>query len=119
MIRDDVKNRLIFYDDDDIRDWCVLPCFELIEDNDGRQYYDWNFTDDYNDAIAGGAQLLVRDPDSRILKDQLIGYRGCTKPFAISYDFDNKMEEVMNACKKRAKEEKNKLKAKIEKHIEA
>lgn len=120
MIKDDSKNRIIFVDDDEMLDFCVIPDFKLVKNEEtGKEYYDWFYTDDYIDAQAANTQFFIRDKNSKILKDKLIGYRGCTRPIDnVYYDFDWEMENVEKRVKQQKKEEKNKLKAQIEKHIE-
>lgn len=118
MIRDDIQNTITFIDDDEVTDFCVIPNFNLINDND-HQYYDWSFTDDYEDAVAAKTEFLIRDENSKILKDKLLCYKGCTKPLGtnINYDIEWKMSNIEKHMKEKAAEAKKKMKANIEKHI--
>lgn len=117
MKRDEIANTIIFWDDDDMADFCILPQFDIITKDNGKKYYDWNFTSDYIDAVAANTEFLIRDQNSRILKDQLIDYKGCTKPVNVTYDIEWAMQNAENTVKANKKEEKRKLKAQIEKHI--
>jgi len=70
------KNNILFFDtDDDFYNFCVDPCIVPVKDTlpDGTENYytTFNFTNDYNDAVAQGKTFIIKNENSQIFK------RGC------------------------------------------
>lgn len=96
MKKDTKTNTIIFDNDDDLFQFAVVPEFVLCTDENGVQYADWMFTDDYNDAVAGNYELLMNDLNSRFLKNQDIHYKGITKPIKLVGNFERIFDNIDN-----------------------
>ena len=80
------RNRNIIYFDSDAEfyDYCVIPEIIISDyiDIHGEKAYsqDFNFTPQYNKAVANGMQFIIKDEDSQIYKHGGVNYRCITKP---------------------------------------
>lgn len=109
MKKDTKNNAIIFDNDDDLFKFAIVPSYVLLTDENGNQYAGWNFTDEYNDALAANTEFLINDLKSRYLKNQSIEFKGISKPIKIlgNYeqifeDIDNELEaEECKSCKKK------------------
>lgn len=110
MKTDTINNRIIFDNDDDLYQFAVVPEYVLINDEFGNQYFDWNFTDACQDAIAANCEFIMNDLNSRYLKHGTIDYKGITKPINISGNFDTIFDNIDKEFE--AKENKKSKKSK-------
>lgn len=91
---DKLNNSFIFENDDDLYDFAVIPEYVIVTDEMGNQGMGWNFTEDFLDAIAGNAEFLMNDLNSRCLKHKAIDYKGISKPINISGNFERIFEDI-------------------------
>lgn len=73
-------NFLVFDNDDDFVNYCVCPNLVVLVTKNGTPYTDFNFTDDYLNAISNGTQIVIKDPASKIQKRNAVSFRSITKP---------------------------------------
>lgn len=77
----DTKNNIIIFDSDkDFTEWAVKDSLVLHKTDSGTYYTDFDFTPDYDAAVAGDTRLEIRDQKSQILKHQCVTYRTISKP---------------------------------------
>lgn len=77
------KNILYFDNDDEFSSFCINPTLTtyVVQDEDGidHTYVDYDFTDQYKNAVANGQRFCIKDLASHVNKDGLLGYRNTTK----------------------------------------
>lgn len=83
----DIKDPDIIYfnNDDEFYNFAVVPELVVkkgyVEHLDRDVYYtDFNFTNNYIDAINAGKSFVIKDPDSKIFKHQSVSFRTECKP---------------------------------------
>jgi len=94
MKKDTTNNRIIFDDDEDLFNFAVTPNYVVLTDENGNQYFGWNFTEDYTDTVAAQTLFLINDLKSRYLKNQNIDFKGITKPIALQGNFEQIFEDI-------------------------
>ena len=84
MPQEDFNSVMYFDNDNDFYTFCVSPVL-VPTDYTNRygepdQYYTFNFTDCYNDAIKNNVAFVMRDKNSQILKHKgIVSYRTISK----------------------------------------
>ena len=77
------ENVLIFDDDDQFYNFCVNPKLNIktkkLETGQDINYYDFDFTHDYNKALEMGKRFKIKDENSQICKHGAVSYRTITK----------------------------------------
>ena len=72
-----------FESDDDFYQFCVIPELKVKEyvDNNGniQHYTDFEFSDEYLEAVEAGVSFVIKDEDSKIYKRKAVSYRTITK----------------------------------------
>ena len=74
-----------FANDDDFYNFCVVPQLILYDGKPDRfgnckKYYTFNFTDEYNKAVADGYQFMIKDMDSKIVKRGVVSLGMLSRP---------------------------------------
>lgn len=77
--------KMVFKNDDDFYRFCVVPVLVVRTSTDNTtgepfQYTDFDFTQEYNDAVARGVKFVIKDDNSEIYKRGCVSYRTITKP---------------------------------------
>lgn len=77
-------NVIYFNSDDEFYKFCVVPVIipkEFINPNNGETMYkmDFDFSNDYLDAINSGKRFIIKDENSQIYKRGCVSYRTVTK----------------------------------------
>lgn len=79
----DSDNILYFANDDDFAKFCINPEIQVYKviNPDGVEFLraDYDFTQQYKDAVANGTRFCIQDLASHVNKDGLLGYRSTTK----------------------------------------
>ncbi len=75
-----VDKDLFFDNDDEFYEFAVIPALVIKQSNAGTAYTDFEFTDQYNDAIANDRHFYIKDENSKIAKHKAISYGVLTKP---------------------------------------
>ena len=79
----DCDSTIFFDNDDDFTMFAIDPTLKAREviAPDGTVSYacDWDFSWAYKNAIANNKIFVIKDPNSRILKNGDLGYRATTK----------------------------------------
>lgn len=83
-IEEGFSDIMCFDTDDDFYTFCVNPVLVVKEytNKNGEidQYSDFDFTNDYNDAINRNIAFVIRDKNSQILKHKgIVSYRTVSK----------------------------------------
>lgn len=72
------KNKICFDNDEEFFNFAVKPQIVVRQGKHGL-YTDWEFTDEYEDAVSRGVRFVVSDPNSRIMKNQIVCYKTISK----------------------------------------
>lgn len=74
-------NRMFFKNDDEFINFC-LKSDPTIYHNDeyNFRYFDYDFTDEYNNAINNGINFIINDPNSLVFKRKAVNKGLITKP---------------------------------------
>jgi hypothetical protein len=86
FVNTDNDNNILYFDtDDDFYEFSVVPMLVVREyvNNKGEKsaYTDFDFTNDYKNAIDKGTKFIIRDPKSLIVKhNNTVSYRTISKP---------------------------------------
>ena len=76
----EIDNIIYFDNDDDFYAFAVNPSFIINEcSNNSGYYYDFNFTNDYNNAIGCGKSFMIRDKKSKVNKHKCVYNRTVCK----------------------------------------
>lgn len=85
MMTDKEKNIIYFDNDDEFYEYAVVPEIVAYKTNHIDKfgypiyYYDWNFSDMYNDDIKNGMLYMIKDENSQIFKHGAVTYSTITK----------------------------------------
>lgn len=80
-----IKNEDVIYfnNDDEFYKFCVNPQIKAVKyiNPKGEEDYftDFDFTQNYKDAIEQGKKFIIKDEDSRIFKNGMVSYRTISK----------------------------------------
>lgn len=76
-------NIMYFDNDDDFAVFCINPKLRVytVKNSLGNDIMlaTYDFSNQYNNAIANGIKFCIKDEKSRVNKNGLLGYRDCTK----------------------------------------
>ena len=75
-----LDNTIYFDNDNDFFDYAVNPACIANQSDNGQIYYDFNFTDEYLDAINKGMYFMIKDKLSKIAKHNCVSYKTLSKP---------------------------------------
>lgn len=85
MLKIKNPNTLYFTSDNDFYRFCVVPVIvtrEYVDTVTGKPayYMDFDFSNQYRDAVEKGMKFCIKDEDSQIYKHGCVSYRTITKP---------------------------------------
>lgn len=85
MLKIKNPNILNFSSDNDFYRFCVVPVIvprEYVDTVTGQPayYMDFDFSNQYVDAVKNGVKFCINDEDSQIYKHGCVSYRTITKP---------------------------------------
>ncbi len=73
-----------FDNDEEFFKFCVVPVMVTNKEtnDDGTSCFesDWDFTQEYKDAVKDGIRFIIKDENSQIYKHQAVTFNVITKP---------------------------------------
>lgn len=80
---DDTDNIMYFDNDECFADFCIKPAYIIVTskccDGQDRMFADYDFTDEYKNAVSCGKRFCIRDLHSHVNKDGYLAYKSATK----------------------------------------
>lgn len=93
------KNIIYFNNDDEFINFCINPLVK-INTNEKVPYAYYDFSDNYYNALKANKKFCIKDENSRIVKDGMVGYRTSTlkvdnlEPYYTDDELNNMVYEM-------------------------
>ena len=70
---------IVFENDEEFEEFAILPSIHIVTDGD-HEYFDWNFTPEYNKEVLNNTIFYMKDRKSKILRRNACTFNVISKP---------------------------------------
>lgn len=95
MLKLGACDKMFFANDEEFYKFCVVPKLIICQEPNSvtgeiEYYTDFDFTNEYKDALTRNRKFVICDDNSQIFKHGCVSYRTITKPIDNLYKYHKK-----------------------------
>lgn len=106
-----LDNTIYFDNDNDFFDYAVNPALIANQSDSGNVFYDFNFTDEYLNAVNNGMSFMIKDRLSKIYKHNCVSYKTLSKPVSNLKQYQGSFTDlILDKKLQLVQEEENQIK---------